>query len=237
LKLEGMRKDQAEAVRDLLNAKKGPASTLPKAGWVVEIRGYTYHTESNNFVVNTLVANLADLADLDPVKGQRLKKPLASQPTDPVKFPPDVERILKIPSKEGDKDVFKPRISHVFLYEYYVQKGPKGGDFNLITSSTVAALMTGPPPAAAGPAVPGPKGAVDPAAPKDDTPVRMWRPLTGTGFTDVFSGTVQNRPTSPSGAAAKQEAFTRLPPRTEFIVVFIWQEPVIPEGPVTEAGR
>jgi hypothetical protein len=198
-KLEGMRRDQAEAVRDV-NAKRGPASTLPKAGWVVEIRGYTYHTETWNFVMNTLVANLADLADINSVKGQRLKKALPSQPADPVKFPPDMERILKVKIWEGDKAVDKPRISHVFLYDYLTSKRPQGGGFTLIGTSNMAKLLL--------------KGSHRGG----------WTPPRDTVFAEVFGPAVA-QPKLPGGPGAMAVP-GRLPMRTEFIVVFVWQEPL-----------
>ena len=63
---------------NLAEAVRKPDPALPKAGWVVEIRGYTYHGDKYTFVLNTFVENLIDLTDLDPankrVKNLKLPK-------------------------------------------------------------------------------------------------------------------------------------------------------------------
>src|SRR5205823_3950460 len=50
---KGMRPGEAEAI------KKG-GEGLPKKGWVVELRGSTSHARGSDFVVETLVENLAN---------------------------------------------------------------------------------------------------------------------------------------------------------------------------------
>ena len=72
---------QAEKVADIISfSTKTTTATggsvnvpLPGSGWVVELRGYTYHEGKEEFIRNTLLENLIDLADLDQ-KNWRLRK-------------------------------------------------------------------------------------------------------------------------------------------------------------------
>ena len=65
--LEGMAKRERDAVVQMAdperatkeNVDTGNLPKLPDKGWVVEIRGYTYHNGGRDFVVDTLQENLA----------------------------------------------------------------------------------------------------------------------------------------------------------------------------------
>ena len=85
---------------------KGPAG----AGWVVEVRGYTYHTDGYDFVRYTLVRNLQEA-------GTKF-----AQDTDPTK----VGRIIP-DLNDPKKDPVLGKVSHAFLY---AQKVTKANDPN-----------------------------------------------------------------------------------------------------------
>ena len=50
------------------NVRKSVADKLPKAGWIVEVRGYTYHEDNVRFITNTVLENFRELADTEKQK-------------------------------------------------------------------------------------------------------------------------------------------------------------------------
>jgi type IV pilus assembly protein PilM len=60
--LFGMDAGERNAVLDFVNAKdqesRDKVAGIPKSGWVVEVRGYTYHKGEMDFVMKTLLENL-----------------------------------------------------------------------------------------------------------------------------------------------------------------------------------
>lgn len=87
---------------------------LPRAGWVVEIRGYTYHKDGAKFVNNTIVANL-------------------SKPTFLENHPAYKELNQRIQSY----------VNFLHLYENEVVRNPVAGKFNVINKSYLKTLVKG----------------------------------------------------------------------------------------------
>ena len=198
----------------------------PQVGWVVEIRGYTYHEDKEVFVRNTLVENLIDLAELDPAK-----RKLEGE----VKLSPVADAAVhgKNPVDGTPKQlVFTPALYHN-LPDY----NPKPGAFSLIKLSWAGQYMkvTGPPvPAQTTPGAPKPKVvAAGSYRAQYDIPTRLsWRPpmytTIGVGFGQPAAPTSALIPLGtiplPTGAPVAGVAITRAV-RTEFVVAFVWQEP------------
>src|SRR5262249_170516 len=79
--LLGMDEADKKRVRELVNAKDAevpPEKAPPKKGWVVEIRGYTYHHNGAEFVNKTFLDNLrpdkAKLGELPEAEQAKIKK-------------------------------------------------------------------------------------------------------------------------------------------------------------------
>jgi type IV pilus assembly protein PilM len=237
-----------EAVESVRGGKK---EALPKAGWVVEIRGFSYHDDREKFVLNTFVENLADLATPDPAK-----RKLAD-----VKLHPKTEEALR-----GQDE--KPSVGYVFLYDYMYDLSPRPGEFRLISRSSVTDVLAGGGAAAAK----GPPGGGKVEAGATDTGVdrTKWHPPSGTVFSEGYTGGggfFGGNPGSPggppsgrtgpaggpppammkigssSGAGGNIQGKMFIPgsgqpstsaattvssgrqPRTEFVIMFVWREP------------
>ena len=128
---------------------------MPAAGWVVELRGYTYHEGKEEFVRNTLLENLIDLAEVN-AKDRRLLKQgyVNGQMVDLSTLDPkQAKEIKKVVDWRGDMDKFlrvpgatkdapdKPRISHIFIYHSQEDKNPQPGQFWFIYRSILAEKM------------------------------------------------------------------------------------------------
>ncbi len=241
---------------------------LPPSGWVVELRGYTYHEGKEEFVRNTLVENLIDLAEVEP-KDRRLLKQgyLDGQMVEEAKVDPKRMKDFK-PSvtwfPEGDKilraaganneGAMKPRISHIFIYFSKVDLDPLPGQFQIIYESTLAKRMNVWSDAWSGYVKKeeevdefGNKveASKDPKEKKERPQVSGWRPIKGSALAEAFNianfnGAFPNlakaMPVTPSfggpspdGVPPPRAPTIQKAPRTEFIVWFIWQEP-IPTG-------
>ena len=144
-------------VPDTEKGNARPASDWDKPpegkGWVIELRGYTYHWQEQNFVIEALVDNLARVGDpqaYDPnaaaasggnnaATPSTSAAPAASGPVDP-----------KIAEQET-KEPIANKVSHVVLLRYTRKSVAAGDPFELSGSgSDVAELVSG-----AGAAVPG----------------------------------------------------------------------------------
>jgi type IV pilus assembly protein PilM len=112
--LDGMPAD------DKTKAPNGP-------GWIVELRGYTFHQGQRDFVVDTLLANIA-------AKGAKAEAaPKPGEPGDPI----------------GGK------VSHPVLYRYKPVENHQPGKFELIENSDMFLLVQGGIPGKAGDRAPG----------------------------------------------------------------------------------
>ena len=121
---------------------------LPKDGWLVEIRGYTYHKEQLKFVEETFVENLQRFGEADIL--------------------PDNLAVLNKPFQPGSSDTLRKlmmdRIEKnkalLFIYKVDVKDNPTPGVFGLINETKLDELLRpetvaagkGAPPAGAGPA-------------------------------------------------------------------------------------
>jgi hypothetical protein len=86
------------------------------AGWVVELRGYTFHQAQRDFVVETLLANIIS----------KSKKPTT-------------------PAKPGELDPITAKVSHPVLYAHKPMENTIPGKFELIESSDLYVLVHGAP--------------------------------------------------------------------------------------------
>jgi type IV pilus assembly protein PilM len=102
-------------------------------GWVVEVRGYTYHHMKRSFIIDTFVENLA----------RRGKVVVPKEGDKPAETAP-------MGGAEEDKDAandplkaVQGRISHVVLLDVKTKPAGEGGNFELIGNSFVDGLMRG----------------------------------------------------------------------------------------------
>ena len=142
------------------------AKTPPDGkGWVVELRGYTFHKDRSQFLIDTLVNNLATRAQKEESgsgakpssKEATSKQPEKVEPktaaaakkdakADAAKKPePEPVAIKKIDAAELEEawnHVIPGRVSHVALYDY---KPELDGTANYAMGSAVAKIITAAP--------------------------------------------------------------------------------------------
>lgn len=193
LKVRAYIKETNEEIR-----KKMPDAPI-RDGWVVEIRGYTYHRNKKDFVRHTLVENL------------RFPHNLKGLPVDDA---------MKAKIGVGD------RLAYLAIYKFDVFNNPVPGRFNLINKSYLKTLVKETQPAVAAVGV---QPVVTPGAPagREKKNRDGWKPIGETAsaiYADTFGGSVGFE----KGPATDPYAV----PRTEFVVVFIWREPLANETPV-----
>lgn len=184
---------------------------LPKSGWVVEIRGYTYHDKRGQFVIDTFLENLADLEKIKDEKGELIKL------------------------SQEMKDRVRQKVGYMFLYLNEKVENPAQGVFGFINRSYLRTLVRGAAPAAPGtpPGQPPPEdGQPEVALPAAALTREGWNPL------GEIAGPVLGGGSASPGASAPPSAptptSTRGPtvarqPRQEFVLLFIWQE-ILPAG-------
>jgi type IV pilus assembly protein PilM len=204
----------SDSERKSFERKEGESTTFPKNGWLVEIRGFTYHWDSVQFIRNTLVENLAV-----PLKAGN-------------KLSPDMEKLVA------------KRISHVWVYKWSDPPvaDPEPGIFGLISQSYLRDVLGGAA-VTGGPVGRPPQGATPPAQ-ADPTATGASRGLTDAWHPlgDIAAATFGSaktgaggRPAAPANPTGDQSGAARSTirraPRTEFVILFVWQEP-LPEGPV-----
>jgi type IV pilus assembly protein PilM len=184
-------------------------------GWVVEIRGYTYHKLGEKFVLDTIVENLKYPRELDEKKDKEM-----------------IERI-------------KNRVSYIYIYDLTEKVIPGTGQGSKIAKSHLRRLVKGQQEAQGnkGPDGPGkitPPGGKE-ADPKGGGTEQKanrdgWTPIGETASTilvDAAFGSGQfgkgfareKAPPIPSGADSKTPAAAQVLPRTEFVLLFVWREP------------
>ncbi len=132
---------------------------LPEgAGWVVELRGFTYFWDSPQFVIQTLVREIARRgAAPDQGTGQGSGAEVAAPSTAPAAAPapaaadadaaPDKEKPpVRDPLKEkeeGWKKVITGHVSHPFIYDFTHVQNPEPGNFQILGSSVLDSLIGG----------------------------------------------------------------------------------------------
>ncbi len=114
--LPGMKEDEKKKIKDYVANRDDEAKQkeLPKKGWIVEIRGYTYHKHGEKFISNTIVTNL-------------------SNPTFLKDHPAYKELNARIEN----------HVSFLLLYEKMKVQTPIAGKFNLISKSFLKTLAKG----------------------------------------------------------------------------------------------
>src|SRR5262249_42793844 len=135
------------------------ANLAEKEGWLVEVRGYTYHHKGVRFVLDTLVQNINDRPYLSDPKKSAAKA---------------------APKKEGDEPTAEPekpkpaenRVSHVFIYSYEEDKSPEPIPNKVINKSALRDMIQPPKPKE--------------GEPENQQPLGLgnrsrWQPLGGTG--------------------------------------------------------
>jgi type IV pilus assembly protein PilM len=221
------------------------------AGWVIEIRGYTYHHKKSNFVLHTFVENLARFGRPEsqkpakPPEGKDGPPPKAAEAKPPNAKPGD-PKPPSPPEPPKDKGPVVGKISHVVLYRTEIEGTTDSRSFKLIGSGSIDGLMGEGGGMRPGPNPPGPNPNVGSGGPN---PANMpippgaqprpgqggssrgnWHPLGSTGSQDH-----NQRPNvNPQGDKTSTEASPHT--RTEFVILLIWKEPT-PSDALRGQGR
>ena len=197
--------------------KRGDMASIPKEAWIVEIRGYTYHKSGEDFITDTIIENLKYPDGLKDSSGKDILK-------------------------AGDEmaKLIKERVG--FLHIYKIQKvelNPIPGEFDVIGKSYLKDLQKGIPfvvaragePDQWAPPMPGPAGPGGVGQPAADVRTRDdWRPI-GEVAPDLFAGNAAQGGAGPgcrrkASSDGKDVVVVPQVPRIEFVVVFVWNEPI-----------
>jgi type IV pilus assembly protein PilM len=271
--LEGMPPEEQEMVKS--------AKDLPKKGWVVELRGFTYYSpleggaraEPREFLKNTICYNLAagkSLSDEDKKRYEALKKTLDEfkqlTPEEKKKeealkkkenegkelAPAEKEELAKLAKKQTEKkeleaadklwklkcDTIGQKPKFVVLFKYGRVANPVPGKFVWIDHTFLRPVLEGGEEKKEGegkgpmgaPKGGGPQGT--PASGGDDKPKGPdrsgWKPLgelTGPSFVSGGKNT--------DAEAGKKKGANQ---RYEFVIFFVWEEPLKSEDDAANAG-
>ena len=187
--------------------RKAMAETKPllRDGWIVEIRGYTYHRDKEKFIEYTLIENL--------------------------KFP---NNLKDLPLDEATRTKIKERVGYLHTYQLKTETSPVPGRFAVIGSCFLPVLLKGEQPAAPGGFAGGVGGGVGvggggggEAGQVEKRDRLAWRPIGEQASAFFGSGGGAFIPgVPPAKGAVAGPADPNAVPRTEFVVVFIWREPL-----------
>ena len=191
--------------RDDFKDRKGDNVRVPKEGWIVELRGYTYHKDKYKFIEETILENLEHPEGLKDQAGKEL-------------VPANAEIFKQI----------KECVSFLVIYKQQVAQNPVAGQFEVIGKSYLIPLQKGIPADVVAPGkgpanpVPGPGGPPG----QDQKPTRdAWKPI-GEVAPDLYFGAGVGGVPANAAAAGKEAPVVSDIPRTEFVVLFIWAEPI-----------
>jgi len=214
------------------------SASAAKDGWVVEIRGYTYHQpKPEEFLEATLIENL--------------------------KFP---SKLKDISMTEALKNKIEKRVGYFHIYKRTTVREPVPGRFEFIGKSWLNVLVKGDPqlggfgpgpaPAMPGREQPAMPGGPGPGAAGDgkEKPNRdTWKPIgeqaaavIGEGAGGIFPGGPGGEkapkfvapPPGSEGTIKPKTALQKVVPRYEFVILFIWREPIgPPETPAASADK
>lgn len=188
---------------------------LPQGpGWIVEIRGWTFHNKHVDFIKDTLVHNLET----------RAGPPSAPEAAPATGAAATGAAATAAPVEKPKEDPIRSKISHVFLANNYERvSNPDPIKFKKIGRSELPGLFGAPE-----------TGTQPIAGARDDRsgdPRAGWNPVGGVGVepaaTPTFGTGVVGLP-NPMPTPASPAATPVTPGalvRTEFIVMFVWKEP------------
>lgn len=183
--------------------RKTPPPAGP--GWIVDLRGFTFHKGQKEFLKDVLVANLINRPMLGP------KKPAAKAPPKPAAAKPPAA---------GQPAKPKPPVSlvsHALVYDFKVLR--QGESAELLEANDVIRLLTAT--TAVKRSTPGAPAAAAPP-PVADKWLTDWKPLwTWPAYKPTIAGESKKKST----ATTSDQGLVR----TEFIILFIWQEPLVSE--------
>jgi type IV pilus assembly protein PilM len=216
-RLPGMSKAEQDLISRLAKASDAEANELkaklPAKAWIVEIRGYTYHNGAGAFVENTIVENLAN------PEAEGLKENLD----------PQLEKKIKL---------VRSQVSFMTLFKNDPVEKPVPGVFVFIQKSNLKTLIKPVQQAAVGGFQ-----AIPPAVPVGNDPAKQnrdnWRPIGEIASTTLVEGNpgfVLNPPVVFNPLGKDLAPPPEVPPRTEFVVLFVWKEP-LPGDPVADAKK
>ena len=124
------------------------AANPPKGkGWIVELRGYSYHKDRENFVELAVVRNLASyrLAETEAAAAAATPGKQDGSPP-PVPQPgsgaPPAGGTEGMPTQETIHPTWG-RISHVLLYRVHLDDKPEGQPFKILGGSYLSSLLGG----------------------------------------------------------------------------------------------
>ncbi|WP_439626422.1 type IV pilus assembly protein PilM [Gemmata sp.] len=208
----------------------GPNEKPPEGVWVVEVRGYTDHHEGPAFLERALLRNLQKF-DTFAAQGEVKVRNEKGEVT--VRNDNKVGQFIV-----GVQDPVKGKVSHPFIYNIWMVEDAPQNTFKYISASYLDKLFAdrggrggaggfpGGPPV---PPPPGPEG----GAPAAAAPLGPdWKErLTATAAAAQPGGPAPFTPPPPVGAPGVGEKKDGAPTRRryEFVVMFIWREPV-PSG-------
>ena len=225
--LRGMDRAEAKHITDFVaekDAEKRKTSPLfdkGKSGWVVEIRGYTYHKEGESFVQDTIIENLKYPGQLEEKKDKEM-----------------IERI-------------KQNVSYLFIYDSGKAGPGAGqskiakSHLRRLVRGIAEAGPDGKNPPVEGPGLNPRLGAgkeVDPggnAAANQKVSRDAWNPIGETAIAVLVNDAGGAFGAPPGKWGPKEKIFAPPPPggdkaaaqdkameRIEFVLLFVWREPI-----------
>lgn len=233
--LKGMSSSEQALVKEvadkanLSEVAEDKRKLVPEKAWIVEIRGYTYHHDGEQFVQQTLLENLRHP---DLVNPEIFKKAWAARQGN--------NRVAETPKEKQYREQILEQLGFMFLYKSEEVQNPEPGSFVHIKGSHLPTLLKGGLlPIGAGPAVPaGERAGADAAAPPAGPPKLSrdtWKPIgeiasmahgalgnqMGGGGRDVIRDPIGGKKDliNPKLVIEKQ-------PRREFVILFVWKEPL-----------
>ena len=249
-------------------------------GWLVEVRGYTWHKAKVEFITKAVVANFGRLAK-EGKAGETAAPTTATSQADTKPAAPKAAQVDPEQKTSSAPATNEPmahpiwnRVSHAVLYTFDDEINPDPLQFKLINSSNISAFAAGGAAASGG----GPggggrfaggEGGGEGGVQRGGTG-RSWQPLSGTGGGAVsvgggggrgegFRGQIaeamrmgrpgvgpgaslslrpgQTTPTPTPTDAATAAAKRKKHVRTEFIIFFVWREPIPSDGLLGTPGE
>ena len=226
-------------------------------GWVVELRGFTYHYDQQTFLLRTLLQNLQIKGDAESIgQGEDnavapVTVPPAPGPgSSPPASPPSPGSPAKPDEPTQDKvDPVYKRVSHAILYKYQPDSNPDPFSFKIISSSVLPKLVVNTGMAAGAASGPGGGGSMGGGMVSSGSPSSVGGAAGSKDFQALLSGGTGNVSSSgspspssssmssgPGGTRTTATTTAAGPTRTEFIMLFIWREPTPSDDRAAKAG-